>query len=147
MRGLARADLPELEHLEIYLGTDDYGANVTPEDLQPILDGQVFPKLKYLGLRNSHIADEVAKAVADAPILNRIDVLDLSLGILGDEGAQALLESPLMANLSLLDLHWHYLTDAMQAKLKSLPCEVDVSEAQSGDEWDGEVYRYVAVSE
>ena len=147
VQGLMKADFPNLEHFELYLGTDEYGGSTTIADLQPILDGQVFPKLKYLGLRNADIADEVAKAVADAPILERIDVLDLSLGILGDEGAQALLDSPLMANLKLLDLHYHFLTDAMQEKLKSLPCEVDVSEAQSGDEWDGEIHRYVAVSE
>ena len=147
VRGLAQADLPELEHLELYLGTENYGATATIEDLQPILDGTVFPKLKVLGLRNAEIADEIAGALNGAAILDRIEVLDLSLGTLSDDGAAALLENPALANLSALDLHYHFLSDAMQEKLKALPCEVDLTEAQSGDEWDGEVHRYVAVSE
>ena len=147
VRGLAQSDLPALEHLEIYLGTEDYGSTVTIADLQPILEGTLFPALKVLGLRNAEIADQVAQAVANAPILTRIDELDLSLGTLTDEGAQFLLESPLIAQLNKLDLHHHFLTDAMQEKLKALPCAVDVSEAKSGDEWDGRVYRYVAVNE
>lgn len=147
VRGVAGADLPELEHLELYLGTENYGATANVKDLKPILDGAVFPKLKVLGLRNAEIADDIARALNGAAILDRIEVLDLSLGTLGDEGAAALLENPALANLESLDLHYHFLTDAMQEQLKSLPCEVDVSEAQSGDEWDGEVYRYVAVSE
>jgi hypothetical protein len=89
VRSLAAADLPELEHLELWLGTTDYGGTVTVADLEPILSGRLFPKLRYLGLRDSEIADEVAAALASAPILERVRVLDLSLGTLGDAGAAA----------------------------------------------------------
>jgi hypothetical protein len=147
VQSLTKAQLPELEHLELYLGTDNYGATTTIEDLEPLLSGALFPKLRYLGLRDSEIADAIALAVAKAPILQRLEVLDLSLGTLGDEGAQALLDSEAVRNLKKLDVHYHFCTDAMQEKLKALPIEVDASEAQSGDEWDGEIHRYVSVSE
>ena len=80
-------DLPGLEHLEIWLGSDNYGGNITLSDLEPVLSGKRFPKLKYLGLRDSEFQDEIAAAIARAPILARLETLDLSLGTLSDEGA------------------------------------------------------------
>ncbi len=140
---VAAAHLPALEHLEIYLGDAGYGWDGTIADLAPILSGKLFPNLKYLGLRNSEIADEVAKAVATSPILDQIKILDLSLGTLSDEGAQALLDSAGIRKLKKLDLHRHYIEDALAQRLKGLPIEVDVSDPQDPD---GE-YRYVSVSE
>jgi hypothetical protein len=61
---VAAAQLPELRHLELWLGTEHYGADTTMDDLAPILSGNLFPKLEYLGLRDSEMADEVAATVA-----------------------------------------------------------------------------------
>src|SRR5262249_12656041 len=72
VREICAATLPELEHLELWLGTPRYGGDATPRHLRPILSGQKFPKLRYLGLRDSEIADQVAAAVARAPVLERI---------------------------------------------------------------------------
>lgn len=141
------AVLPELEHLELWLGTDDYGGDATIADVEPLLTGVLFPKLKYLGLRNSDFSDEIARAVAAAPILNQVEVIDLSLGTLGDEGAQALLDSNRLGQLRKLDLHHHYLSDAMCEKLKALEIEVDLDDQQEPDDYDGEENRYCAVSE
>jgi hypothetical protein len=140
---LAAAKLPELEHLELYLGTDSYGWDGTIEDVRPLLTAERFPKLRYLGLRDSEIADEVAAAVAVAPILQRIETLDLSLGTLGDEGAQALLDSPAVRRLGRLDVHHHYLSEAMVERLTALPLEVDASDRQTEEEYG----RYVSVGE
>ncbi len=84
---VAEADLPELEHLELWLGAANYGFEGI-ETLGPILAGEKFPKLRYLGLRDCEVADTLAQTLAKAPILERIGVLDLSLGNLGDEGAR-----------------------------------------------------------
>src|SRR5262245_44872494 len=46
VREVAAAELPELEHLELWLGTDEYGGNASVADLAPIFDGGLFPKLK-----------------------------------------------------------------------------------------------------
>jgi hypothetical protein len=147
VREVAAAELPELEHLELWLGTDEYGGDATVADLAPILDGGLFPKLKYLGLRDSEIADEIARAVAKAPVVERIRVLDLSLGILTDEGAAALLASPAIARLEKLDVHHHFCSEEMTAKLQSLGVEVDASERKEPDRYGDEVWRYVAVGE
>jgi len=143
VREVSRASLPALEHLELWLGTQRYGSTVTVEDLEPILSGSLFPNLKYLGLRDSDIADAVAAVAANAPILERIDTLDLSMGTLGDEGAEALLASPLVMQLKKLDIHHHYCTDAIMARLEALDIEVDVSEREDESEYG----RYVAVGE
>ena len=147
VREVIAAQLPELEHLELWLSTDDYGADATVEDLQPILSGSLFPKLRYLGLRDSYIADAIAAAVAQAPVLERIRVLDLSLGALGDEGAEALLQSPAIRRLEKLDIHHHYCSEEMVEKLQGLGIEVDVSEREEPYDGDYESGRYVAVSE
>lgn len=147
LQDILASHLPNLEHLEIWLGSDGYGATITLEDLAPLLSGQFFPKLRYLGLRDSEFADRIAIALTQSPLLERIRVLDLSLGTLGDEGAQALLDCPIIPKLEKLDLHHHYCSDEIQAKLQSLPCEVDLSDLQQEDTYDNEVTRYVAVSE
>jgi hypothetical protein len=147
VRAIAAADLPALRHLELWLGTDEYEGDATLEDLAPILSGERFPALDYLGLRDSEMADEVAASVANAPVLERVAVLDLSLGTLGDAGAAALLASPAVARLRKLDIHYHFCSDAMVERLKALPIEVDVDDPQEADEDGGEVYRYVAVGE
>ena len=141
------SSLPSLEHLELWLGDDNYGWDGTVDDLQPLLDGGLFPKLKHLGLCDSLIADEIAVAVANAPILSQLATLDLSNGTLGDEGAKALLESPAIKSLRKLDLHYHFMSAEMAARFRSLGIEVDVSERQEADTYDGEAHRYVAVSE
>jgi hypothetical protein len=147
VREVIGANLPELEILSLFFGSPNYGGNATVEDLAPLLAGERFPKLKHLGLCNSEFADEIAQAVAQAPIMKRIDVLDLSLGTLTDEGAQALLDSPLVSKLKQLDLHYHYCSEAMMERLQALPIEVDVSDHQQPDVYDGEESRYCAVSE
>lgn len=147
VRAIGKSHLPQLEHLELWLGDSGYGATTTVEDLTPILSGQLFASLRYLGLRNSEIADEITRAVATAPIVERIKTLDLSLGTLSDEGAQALLESPAVAKLEKLDIHYHFCSDEMVEKLQQLPIEVDASDSQQPYQYDGESQRYVAVSE
>jgi hypothetical protein len=141
------AELPALEHLELWLGTSDYGGTTTLEDLAPLLRGARFPKLIYLGLRDSEIADAIAGAIATAPVLDHLRTLDLSLGTLGDQGAEALLASPAVVRLAQLDIHHHYCSTEMVERLQSLGIEVDASEQEEEDEDAGERYRYVSVSE
>ncbi len=146
-REVFQAQLPALEHLELWLGTSDYGGDITPEDLAPLLNGSIFPKLSYLGLRDSEIADQVAMAVANAPIMQRLKTLDLSLGSMGDIGATALLNSPVISHLEKLDLHYHYISDTLTQELAKLSIVTDVSDRQKSNIYDGEEHRYIAVSE
>ncbi|MBX9582139.1 MAG: STM4015 family protein [Gemmataceae bacterium] len=148
------ADLPALGHLELWLGDEGYGGIGNTAPLDPLLAGGLFPKLTYLGLRNSDIGDEVGKAVAAAPVLNRVQVMDLSLGNMGDEGGQALLAAPALGaarpagcRLRKLDLHHHFMTPAVAARFAGLPVEVDVSDAKEPDTYDDESYRFITASE
>lgn len=143
VREVWAADLPALEHLELWLGDENYGADATVGDLRPVFTEPLFPKMTYLGLRNSEIADEVAIAIADAPVLQQLHTLDLSLGTLGDAGVAALLAGPYTAGLKKLDIHHHYCSEEIVAKLQAIGIEVDGSEREEEDEGD----RYVAVGE
>jgi hypothetical protein len=141
------AEAPNLEHLEIWIGSRRYRADSSPADFAALFAGERLPGLKTLALRNCEYADDLAKAVAEAPILSRIETLDLSLGNLSDEGAEALLASKLIAGLKKLDLHYHFLSDAMMERMQTLPIEVDLSDPEEEDIDEDEVYRDIAVSE
>lgn len=136
--------LPALEHLELWLGTDSYGGNSSVEDLSPILSGDLYPNLVYLGLRNSEYTDEIATALVDAPIMNSIEVLDLSMGTLTDEGAKKLLDLPSIERLKILNISENYLSDAIISQFKQLNIEV-LSDDQKPEEEDGD--RYCSVTE
>ncbi|MFI9638614.1 STM4015 family protein [Micromonospora sp. NPDC051925] len=143
------SELPALTHLDLWLGTDDYGGDTAVSDLDALLAGKLFPALRRLGLRNAEIADDLAAALATAPVVRRLERLDLSLGTLSDEGLAALLAGQSLTHLTTLDLHHHFLSEEAVARVTAaLPgVEVDVSEPQEADEDDGEIYRYTAVSE
>jgi len=133
--------LPALEHLELWLGSDEYGGNSSIDDLMPIFSGELFPKLTYLGLRNSEDGDNIATTLVNSPIINTIKVLDLSLGNLGDDGAEALLNCPAVNQLDILNLYDSCLTEEMVERLKLLDVEV-IADTLKGSE-----DRYCSVSE
>lgn len=145
IRSLADCEFPELEHLEIYFGLPHYGGDATLADIDWLLAGGPFPKLRRLGLKDSMQQDEIAAAVAHAPVVAQLEVLDLSLGALGDEGAAALLAGQPLDHLAKLDLQHNYLSGKMAARLRGAwpGVEVDVSERQEADDGD----RYIAVAE
>jgi hypothetical protein len=141
---ICASKLPALEHLELWLGGFDYQRSTELSHLAPLLSRDLFPKLRYLGLKNARDADAIAAAVADSKIMGQLRVLDLSMGTLGYDGAEALLASPHVAKLEKLILAHHYLADVTQARLRALKIEVDLSDPQGEA---GEDERYHAVSE
>jgi hypothetical protein len=146
---VTKAHLPQLQHLELWLGTSMYGGDTTVEDVKALLTEPLFPKLQYLGLCDSDIADEIAQTLQqlNPPLLEQLKVLDLSFGTLSDIGAAALLEIPAITKLESLNLSFHFCSEEMMTKLTTLAgVAVDVSLPQrtGNDSWE---YRYVAVSE
>lgn len=144
---LASAQLPALEHLELWLGSDNYGWDGTVADLQPLLETGRFPKLRHLALCNSEVQDDVAAHVAFSPILDQLESLDLSMGNLSDDGAEALLRNPALRKLKTLDLSHHFLTPPVMARIKAAFPQADLSDPQEADVDGDEVYRHIAVSE
>jgi len=147
IQGVYDSELPELEHLEFWLGDENYGADTTVEDLAPILEGKLFPKLKNLGLCNSEYQNDIAQAVAKSAIVNQLEVLNLSMGTLTDIGAEALLNCSAIKKLKKLDLHHHYCSNEMMEKLKALGIEIDLSEQEKVDGDEDEPSYYISVSE
>jgi hypothetical protein len=141
---IAESRLPALTGLDLYLGTPQYGGGATAADLERILQGEAFPSLRHLGLRNAENVDDLAAALARAPIVARLASLDLSLGALTDDGAAALLSGQPLTHLAKLDLHHHYLSEEMMQRIwQALPgVEVNLDEAEGA-----KATRYIAVTE
>ncbi|WP_432828343.1 STM4015 family protein [Dactylosporangium sp. CA-092794] len=146
VRGIADSSFPALEDLELWLGVQEYGGDVSVEDLAPILGGADLPALRRLALRNAEIADELAAAVAAAPVVARLRELDLSLGALSDAGAESLLLGQPLTHLTALNLSHHFMSADLAERLaQELPgVDVDTSDEQDEEE-DG--FRYVSVAE
>jgi hypothetical protein len=130
-------EFPELQRIELLLGEENYGFDGSVEDFEPLLSGQKFPKLKYLGLMNSEIANDLAAAVAKAPIVGCVETIDLSLGNLDSEGVESLKALASQTNLKSLIISHHYATDEAINSLKSaLPFSVIAEDKQEpDDEW------------
>jgi hypothetical protein len=145
VRAVGASDLPVLEHLDLWLGSDNYGGDATVADLEGILGGARLPSLRHLGLEDSEIQDEIAAAVAGAPVVARLKTLSLAMGTLSDQGAEALLSGQPLTHLDKLDLHHHYLSEPMMERIRAaLPdVLVDLEDRQEpDDDW-----RYIEVSE
>jgi hypothetical protein len=140
---LAQSSMPKLTHLELWLGTEDYGFSGDVELYRRVLAALWTSDLKYLGLRDAEIADQLAQWLAGHEPIRQLDTLDLSLGTIGDLGAWALFQSQYVRDLARLDLSHHYISEACQAQLKTLPIAVVLGDPQKEDE----DYRYVAVGE
>lgn len=143
MANLAASSAPQLEHLELWLGTSDYGFGGDVGDVSRAVAALRTPQLRYLGLRDSEIADDVAGWLAGEPWVAQLDTLDLSLGTVGDAGAQALLGSAHVGKVKRLDLSHHYISEPVQARLRAAFPGVVLDDPQEDDDGD----RYVAVGE
>ena len=143
VRNIQNSTMPALRHLELWLGDDGYGFDGKLADYAELLRHIRPDRLKYLGLRNSQIADELAEHIAQQPWLGSLHTLDLSMGTIGDKGAAALIASPYLAGLKVLDLNHHYISKPLITSLRALPLQLRIDEAQEEDDGD----RYVEVSE
>lgn len=144
---ICKLDLPGLEYLELWLGgCHRYGEDIGTKHLLPILAGEIFPNLKYLGLRSSDYSDNVALCLAELPtVIDRLAVLDLSMGTLTDKGAEALLNFPSINKLHTLNVSMNNLSESMIEKLYQLNCKV-IAEPQEDEEADSGS-RYCALYE
>ena len=145
---IAKSNLPNLEHLELWLGTSNYGCTVEVEDLKRILNGD-YPKLKYLGLKNFHQADELAQILKGTAALKKIETLDLSMGTLSDIGAYFLFQIEELLNLRHINLEFHYLSEAWQAKMRGKfeAQNINLERPNQADIYKNDVYYYVQIGE
>lgn len=148
---VVKANCPKLQHLELWLGDDNYGCDIEREHLEALLKALPnFPELTYLALCNYYLADQLAILLPEIGLPENISTLDLSKGTLSNKGAEALLSmSERLGKLQRLDLHHHYLSNDMMARLQQLPCQVELGDQENTDySSDGsEAYRYIFLAE
>ena len=141
---LNASDLPNLEYLEIWLGTDEYGCTVEVDQLQPILNCK-FPKLKFMGLMDYYLADDMAEALEGAPTFEGLNILDVSMGIMTDRGAQALYKNEALLTLDHINARFHYFTDEWMNKLAEKFAQQNINLDDQMEPYDD--YYYVEVGE
>lgn len=148
-RGIATAQMPNIQHLEIYYGDPNYGGDATIEDVQPLLERADLTKLRYLGLKNSMFANDIARLVGNAKVIRTLETLDLSLGTMTDEGAKSLAETASsFAHLQTLDLRRNFLTPAGIELVKNLcPSVLTDGQEQPYERSNGELSYFVSVAE
>lgn len=148
IKEIEKAKLPNLKKLLLYIGSDNYGFDGNEDTIKSLLDHMDFPNLEYLGIADSEIQDQLAEVVLKNKIMGQLHTLDLSCGTLTDKGGVLILETvPQYPNLEKLDVHYHFMTKDMVKKLQALPVEVDASDANQPDEYDGEIYLYAMLTE
>ncbi|BBD70350.1 GUN4 domain protein [Nostoc commune NIES-4072] len=144
---ICNMNLPALEHLELWFGSEDYGGDCWVEDIHPILFEEKFPNLTYLGLRNSQFTDEIVSVIVGSPVIDYISVLDLSMGTLSDAGAEGLLNCSAINNLDILNISENFLSQAMIEKFSELDVRVLANNQKEEDE-DSYIHgRYCSVAE
>ncbi|GGQ05311.1 hypothetical protein BKA00_003481 [Actinomadura coerulea] len=153
VRAVAGGDLPALEHLDLWIGSDQHGGSSSAEDFAPFFTGERFPSLKHLGLENGPFQDELAEALASAPVVARLESVSLAMGMLSDRGAEALLSGQPLTHLRSLDLHHAFLSEPMAGRLRAaLPgVDLDLDDALGEASWVGRDRffsdSYIAVTE
>ena len=150
IKEIEEAELPELKKLLVYIGSDNYGFDGDADTVRSLLENSDFPELEYLGIADSEIQDELTAVVLDCKYIDSITTLDLSCGTITDKGGELLLKKlPELKNLKKLDLSYNYLSDEMKEKLTAAApaVEMDLSDSQEADEWDGELWYNAMVTE
>lgn len=150
IKEIEEAELPELKKLLVYIGSENYGFDGNADTVRSLLANSDFPELEYLGIADSEIQDELTAVVLDCKYIDSITTLDLSCGTITDKGGELLLKKlPELKNLKKLDLSYNYLSDEMKEKLTAATpaVEMDLSDSQEADEWDGELWYNAMVTE
>lgn len=147
LKALWAAKLPKLERLTVWFGSEDQGANSTGKDLAPLLEGQVFPHLKHLGLANAQFEPEIAAALPSSQLARQLESLDLSLGTLDDSHVAGLVgAAKAFKKLARLDVHENFLTKQGIAALKKAYPQLEARDQKELWEDDPDA-RYVSVGE
>lgn len=156
LEDVKNAKLKNLTKLDMYLGVEDYGFDGSIEDIKPFMDKNLFPNLKYLGLKNSEIQDEICEAVLESNILEQLEVLDMSLGILTDKSGELILKNiDKLKHLKKFDIHFNYIKKSLLEELRvefentNVEFLCDTSKAQeyideANDDYD---YRFPYMTE
>jgi uncharacterized protein (TIGR02996 family) len=146
---IGKSKLPQLQRMEVWLGTEEYGGTGKCSQLAGLFQGAGVPKLEHLGLQNSDFQDDIAKALAKSKLLAQLTSVDLSMGTMREPGARAILANvKAFSHLRSLDLSDNYIPDDLAAQLRAaFGDRVMIGEQREPDGDDDDAYYYTSVGE
>lgn len=152
IKSVQNAKLPNLERLVLYIGVEGYGFDGSAEDIKEMLEKSDFPKLKYLGIVDSEIQDELAEVVLNCKYMDKIETLDLSYGTLTDKGGDLIAEKiGGFPNIKKVELEHHFLSDEgikrLEDAVKAAGKEIRIEDQMRADEYGGQIYYYAMLTE
>ncbi|MFP2906113.1 WGR domain-containing protein [Pyxidicoccus sp. 3LFB2] len=148
VKAIAAANWPKLERMEVWFGSEDYGAGGDVKYIQPILDATGLPELQHLGLCNAEFTNDLVAALPKSKVLKQLQTLDLSRGTLTDSGAEVLLaNAAAFKHLKRLDLTQNLLSAKVAKSLAKLCADVALGHQRHDDSDEDDDRRYVAVGE
>ena len=142
---IAKANLPELQRLEIWFGAEDYGAECSAQDAAKVIaNDKGLPKVRWLGLMNSEFANDLPPLLAASKLLPQLEELDLSMGTMTDVGAQALIDNaPKFAHLKAISVDENFIGKDVAAQLVAALPQVTIGDQENAED----DYLYVSVGE
>ncbi len=121
VKAIGHAQLPSLKKLEVWLGTEDYGGGGSIDLLDPLFEGDGYPKLETLGLMNGEYPADILSQLQGSKLLPRLKAIDLSMSVLQDDDVAPLVsEDDKFQHLERIDLSEGFLSEDMQATLEKL---------------------------
>jgi uncharacterized protein (TIGR02996 family) len=148
IEAIARATWPALEHLEIWFGSPDYGAEGTVADLHAILAGTGLPKLRHLGIVNCEFVPDAIPLLARSRVLPQLTSLDLSKGTMGERAADALVEhAAAFRHLAAIDVRDNFFSPEDLERIRDAVPNLIGYDQRWHEEYEEDGARYVAVGE
>lgn len=149
---ICNATWPALEHLEMWFGASQYGAEGDVTRIRPILDGVGLPKLRHLGIVNCEFVDSAIEPLAGSKLLPQLRTLDLSSGIMAARATKTLIEhAAAFRHLDAIELDRNLLVPSEVAQLKKALPNVKIGKQRERDDDEDadpeDDYRYVALGE
>lgn len=131
---LAAAPWPELEQLELWVGTPEHGAMTTTDDLLACLTRDVFPKLRTLIVRVCPFGAELCQRITELDVLPQLRQLALTHSPIDDRAASHLARhGEHLRHLEWLDLRDNFLSGILDEDLQSVAAEVRLENQLSGE--------------
>lgn len=131
---ITRASFPALERLEF--GTASGNRNETIDSLAELLEGNRFPRLTHLAVRDTDLIVPLLRALGRSPLVTRLKGLDLSNGALSDADVDLLLSlAPKLAHLE-LNLSENRLLERIPEVRRALPRAVLKNQLEELDRYD-----------
>ena len=117
---LENISLPNLKHLEIWLGAEWYGRTCAARDVVMAIHRANLPSLKSLALKNCDCADElIEEMIEHKEVFDGIEHLDLSESMLTDGALERLLNSEMSGNLKTVNIDNCYISGRLLRVLKN----------------------------